>query len=86
MSKFKEAWDELSTFGKISTIIAPVLSIIILTLCVLGFLKILPINQTNTIVLPILAVLNILIGINLFRKNKVVAIFIFASSAFIFIL
>ena len=84
MSKFKEKWNRNSTFEKIVLIVSIICSLVVVLLSLLGIINVIPIELTNSIVLPLAGLVTLLNGINTYKRNKQLGIFSIICSAIIF--
>ncbi|RDU22230.1 DUF3953 domain-containing protein [Anaerosacchariphilus polymeriproducens] len=84
MNKIKEKWKNETEVGRAIIVINIILACFIIILSLFGFLKIMPIKNTNNITLLLLSVMNLLNGIRIYKENKIIGNLCFVAAAFVF--
>ncbi len=83
MEKFKEAWGKMTPPERFNFVVMTGLSVVVLILCLLSFLKVLPTQVTNRFVMPLLGVLTIFYGFKSLKRKKGTGMFIIVCGLFV---
>jgi|GEM_PF-3416973 len=85
MSRFTDTWQKKSVFEKVIATTMLLLSCCVIVLSTLGLADVFAIGTTNLIVQPMLGIIMLLNGFIQYKINKIVAVFVWFCSAFIFL-
>jgi len=82
--KFKERWKKSTKKRKMLLIAQIIIYVVVLLFSVMGLLGYMNIRVTNNISIPLMGIIMIFVGLEIYKSNKLISYFCFGVALFMF--